>query len=96
MRIDARAFGLAAGVTAAVLAALCRLAFMLAPSAAVRAAGSLVHSDWSALARVPTIGTLIIGVVAWGVGAGITFAIGASLYNQLASGSLHGTAPQSS
>jgi hypothetical protein len=45
MRLDARAFGLAAGATAAVPFTICALAVAIAPGPTTAFAGYLIHMD---------------------------------------------------
>jgi 2TM family of unknown function (DUF5676) len=54
MRLDARAFGLAAGGTAGVLFILCALAVAIAPEATTAFAGYLIHLDVSGMSRALT------------------------------------------
>lgn len=49
MRLDARAFGVAAGATAAVLFVICALAVTIAPEATTAFAGYLIHIDVSGM-----------------------------------------------
>ena len=59
MKLDARAFGLAAGMTAAALFVLCALAVAIAPGATTAFAGYLIHTDLSGLSRSLTFGTFV-------------------------------------
>jgi hypothetical protein len=83
MRLDTRAFGMAAGATAAVLFTLCSLAVAVAPDATTAFFGYLVHMDLSGLPRTLTLGSFIGGLVAWTLGTAITFALAAAIYNRL-------------
>ena len=51
MKLDARAFGLAAGVAAAVLFLFCAIAVAIAPEATTAFAGHLIHVDLSGITR---------------------------------------------
>ncbi len=84
MRIDIRAFSVASGATGALLSALCRLAFIVAPGAATDVASALVHTDYTALAQVPTVASFVGGVVGWGVIAALLGATLAWWYNRIA------------
>lgn len=80
--VDSRAFGLAAGTTAAGLSALCALFLALAPDATRRMLGLLVHSDLSGLAIILTWSGVLLGILSWGLGIGLVFAAAAGLYNR--------------
>jgi len=84
MGLDTRAFGLAAGATAAVLFTLCSLAVAVAPEPTTGFFGYLIHMDLSGLPRVLTVGSFVVGLVSWSVGTGLTFALAAAIYNRLA------------
>lgn len=80
--IDSRAFGLAAGTTAAGVSALCALLLAVAPAGTRRMLGLLVHSDLSGLAINLTWSGALLGAVCWGIGVGLIFAAAAELYNR--------------
>jgi hypothetical protein len=80
MRLNARS---AAGATAAVLFAVCSLAVAVAPGATTAFFGYLVHMDLSGLPRTLTFGSFIGGLVAWTLGAALTFGLAAAIYNRL-------------
>ncbi|MBI4500047.1 MAG: hypothetical protein HY700_02695 [Gemmatimonadetes bacterium] len=86
MKLDAKALGIGAGITAAIVAAVCRLAAAIAPGATAAFFGYLLHLDLSAIARTPTWGSFFAGVIVWGVGTGLVFALGGWLYNRIAQG----------
>jgi len=83
MRLNTRAFGMAAGATAAVLFTVCSLALAVAPDATTAFFGYLVHMDLSGLPRTLTFGSFIGGLVAWMLGTTITFGLAAAIYNRL-------------
>ena len=83
MRLDAKAFGLAAGIVAVVLFIGCAIAVALAPQATTALAGFLIHADLSSFTRTLTWGTFIGGLLGWGVGTALVFAMVAVLYNRL-------------
>jgi hypothetical protein len=84
MRLQSRAFGLAAGITAAVLYSLCALLVAVNPGGATALFGFVMHLDLTAVARPLTFAGFLGGVVFWGVLVGLTFAFAARLYNRLA------------
>jgi membrane protein YqaA with SNARE-associated domain len=84
MRLDARAFGLAAGAAAAVLFLICAVAVAIAPEATTAIAGELIHADLSGMTRTLTLGSFIGGLLGWLVGTAVTFWFIAWIYNQLA------------
>lgn len=96
MRLDARAFGVAAGATAAVLFTVCALAVAIAPGATTAFAGYLIHMDLSGMSRSLTLGNFVGGLICWAVGTALTFWLVAAIYNRLNRGRVHGggaTAP---
>ena len=82
MRIDARAFGLAAGLTAAVLFIICATAVAVAPDSTTSVASFLIHLDLSGMSRSMTWTSFVGGLLAWSVGAALTFGFTARLYNR--------------
>lgn len=83
MRLNTRAFGMAAGVTAALLFTVCSLAVAVAPDATTAFFGYLVHMDLSGLQRTLTPASFIGGLVAWTFGTAIAFGLAAEIYNRL-------------
>lgn len=83
MRLDARAFGVAAGAAAAVLFILCAVAVAIAPDATTAFASYLIHMDLSGMSRSLTFGSFVGGLLSWTVGTGLTFWLAASIYNRL-------------
>jgi membrane protein YqaA with SNARE-associated domain len=91
MRLDARAFGLAAGTTAAALFIVCAAAVAIAPGPTTAFAGYLIHTDLSGLSRSLTFGNFVGGLVGWALGTALTFWLVAAIYNRLIR--LRSTAP---
>jgi len=83
MRLDTRAFALAAGAAAAILFTLCALAVAIAPDPTTAFFGYLVHMDLSGLARTLTFRSFVGGLLAWTVGTALTFGLAATIYNRL-------------
>ena len=83
MKLDARAFGLAAGTTAGVLFVLCALAVAIAPEATTAFAGYLIHADLSGITRDLTLGSFVGGLVCWTVGTTLAFWLMGTVYNRL-------------
>lgn len=83
MRLDARYFGTAAGIVAAVLFTICALAVAVAPDQTTAVAGYLIHMDLSGMARPVTVGNFLSGLVTWTLGSGIVFGSAAAIYNRL-------------
>lgn len=83
MRLDPKAFGLAAGIVAVALFIACAIAVALAPEATTALAGFLIHADLSSFIRTLTWGTFFGGLLGWGVGTALVFAMVAVLYNRL-------------
>lgn len=86
MRIDSRAFGLAAGTIAAILFTLCAGAVAIAPAWTTTVASSLIHLDLSNMARTITWGRFFGGLLFWTIGVGLAFAAAGGLYNRFSSG----------
>jgi hypothetical protein len=84
MRLDVREFGIAAGLTAAVLFILCATAVAISPGSTTSVASFLIHMDLSGMSRSITWGSFLGGLVAWTVGTGLTFALAGWLYNRFA------------
>jgi hypothetical protein len=84
MRIEPKAFGLAAGAVAAILFTLCALAVTLAPRATAAFVSALVHLDLTNIARPLNWATFAGGLVCWSVGTGAAFALAAAFYNRFA------------
>jgi len=83
MRLDARAFGAAAGMVAAALFTICALAVAVVPDQTTELASYLVHMDLSGMTRTMTFGRFIGGLVIWTLGTGVTFGAVAEIYNLL-------------
>ena len=83
MRLDTRAFAIAAGTTAAILFTVCALAVAIAPAPTTAFFGSLIHLDLSALPRTLTFASFIGGLICWTVGTALTFGLAAAIYNRL-------------
>ncbi|HEV8123664.1 MAG TPA: DUF5676 family membrane protein [Gemmatimonadales bacterium] len=84
MRMDARAFGIAAGLTAAVLFIICATAVAIAPGSTTSVAGFLIHMDLSGMSRSISWGSFAGGLIVWSVGTGLTFGLAGWLYNRFA------------
>jgi hypothetical protein len=83
MRFDARAFGMAAGIVAAVLFTICALAVAVAPEPTGALAGYLTHMNLSGMTRTVTLGSFVGGLIIWTLGTAIVFGSAAAIYNQL-------------
>lgn len=84
MRLDARAFALAAGFTAALLFVICALGVAIAPGATTAFAGMLIHADLSGIIRTLTFGTFVGGLICWTLGTTLAFWFMGVAYNRLA------------
>ena len=83
MRLDARAFGTAAAMVAAVLFTICALAVALAPEPTTALASYLIHMDLSGMTRSMTFGRFVGGLVLWTLCSAVTFGAVAAIYNRL-------------
>lgn len=83
MRLDPKPFGIAAGVIAAATYLLCALFVAVAPTATQAALSYVLHVDLTALARLLSIGSFTVGLVAFGGFIGLCAFFTAGLYNVL-------------
>jgi hypothetical protein len=84
MRLDPRAFGVAAGIVAAVLFSICALAVAIAPGPTTALASYLIHLDLSGISRTLTLGSFVGGLAIWTLGTAVSFGCAAAIYNRLA------------
>lgn len=82
MKLNPRAFGLAAGTLAALLFTLCALAVAVAPSWTTSAASAAIHLDLSGMARGISWAMYFNGLLFWSIGVGLLFAAAGGLYNR--------------
>jgi hypothetical protein len=83
MRLDSRAFGLSAGIVAAVLFTLCAAAVALLPGTTSAFFSSIMHLDLTQLTRPLTWGSFFGGLLVWGIGVGVVFGTAGILYNRM-------------
>jgi hypothetical protein len=83
MRLDWKAFGLAAGIAAMVLFVICWIAVALVPGFTVAVGSFLFHTDLSGFTRSLSWANFIGGLIGWGVGTALVFSLIAELYNRL-------------
>lgn len=83
MKLNPKAFAIAAGVAAAVVSAACALIVAIAPEFATALFSDVVHLDLTGLARNVSWGNFVGGLVFWGLGAALVFAFGAWVYNRM-------------
>jgi hypothetical protein len=83
MKLDTRAFAIAAGITAAVLFLLCAIAVAIAPGPTTAFFGYIVHMDVSGMRRELTLASFVVGLIAWTLGTALTFGFAATIYNRL-------------
>ena len=83
MKLNVRAFAIAAAVIAAAMDAICAFFVAVAPKQTTAFFGYLTHQDLSVIPRSLTWGSFCIGLVEWAVGAAIVAGAGAWLYNRL-------------
>jgi 2TM family of unknown function (DUF5676) len=84
MKLDPRAFAIAAAIIAAALFLICALFVAVAPEATTNFAGHLIHADFSGITRSLTWGNFLGGLVCWTLGTGLVAAMLAGVYNRLA------------
>ena len=86
MRLETRAFAVAAGTAAAVAYTICALAVAIAPVQTTAFLGFITHTDLSTLARPISWGAFLGGLVAWWIIVAFVFGLAAWFYNRLATG----------
>lgn len=94
MRIDTRAFALAAGAVAAVLFILCSIAVALSPTLSAEALSRLTHLALGDATPRITFGGFLIGLVCWTLGTALVFGGAAAIYNRLLPGPRRAEADQ--
>jgi 2TM family of unknown function (DUF5676) len=82
MKLDTRAFAIAAAIVSATLFLICALFVAVAPEATTNFAGHL-HADLSGFTRSLTWPNFFGGLVCWTLGTGLVAAALAWLYNRL-------------
>jgi len=85
MRIETRALGFAAGITAAIVSTVCAAFLAIAPSTATTLLDLAVHEDLSGLTPQVTWASYFTGLLFWGVGTGLVFGFAGWLYDRLIS-----------
>jgi hypothetical protein len=83
MRLDTRAFAIAAGITAALVFVLCAVAVAVAPGPTTAFFGYIIHLDMSGMRRELTVASFIVGLIAWTLGTALTFGVAAMIYNRV-------------
>ena len=84
MKLDTRAFAIAAAIIAAALFLICAFFVAVAPEATTNFAGHLIHADLSGFTRSLTWGNFFGGLVCWTLGTGLVAAALAGVYNRFA------------
>jgi hypothetical protein len=83
MRIDPKAIGVAAGITAALITALCAAFVAVAPATAIAFLGLVIHMDLAGMASRVTWPAFFTGLLFWSLFAGLIFGFAAWLYDRL-------------
>lgn len=85
IKLDVRAAALATGGISTLFYALCTAFFALVPEpAAVYVTAGVLHIDSTGLNRQMTSGTVVVGLLVWGLGTAVAAGAMAWLYNRLA------------
>lgn len=84
MKLDTRAFAIAAAIVAAALFLICAFFVAVAPEQTTNFAGHLIHADLNGIMRSLTWGSFFGGLVCWTLGTGVVGAALAWVYNRLA------------
>ena len=88
MKLNIKAFAVAEAIVGAVLFALCRLAFVIAPAATLAGLRYFTHIDWSPVTMPVTFGGFVAGLVVFTIFIAAVGAAWAWLYNRFAQGAL--------
>ena len=92
MRIEARAYGIAAPMTAALVTTFCAAVAALAPTSAIAFFGTVIHMDLVGMtARVSWAG-YFTGLLFWSLFFGLLFGFAAWTYDRLIAGARSGSA----
>ncbi len=83
MKIDAVKFGLATAAAFAIVWLVCSVLVWSMPSMMMDMTGNMMHSDWSRIGWQMTGVGVIIGMIGWSVGSGLTAWLLATVYNRL-------------
>ena len=93
MRLNTAALALAAGITTAVVYAVCSLVVAVAPGSATAVISYLLHLDLTAMARPLTWGSFATGIVCVSLAVALVVALLGALYNRFATGTLGARTP---
>jgi hypothetical protein len=83
MRLDPRAFGIAAGAVAAVTYVICGLLVAVAPDATQATFSYIMHADLTGITRPISVASFAVGLVIFGAFVGLCGYFTARLYNAL-------------
>lgn len=83
MKIDAVKFGLATAAAFAIVWLFCSLFVWSMPSMMMDMTGNMMHSDWSRMGWHMSGMGVIVGMIGWSAGAGVTGWLLAAIYNRL-------------
>ena len=86
MKLNTRAFALAAGISAAATYTVCAFFVAIAPAATTSFASAVTHLDLTGLSRPITWGIYLEGLVFWSLWATALFALAGWVYNRLTPG----------
>ena len=84
MKLDTRAFAIAASIIAAALFLICAFFVAVAPEATTRFAGHLIHVDLSGFTRTLSWGNFFGGLLCWTLGTALVTSALSLIYNRLA------------
>lgn len=84
MRLNAAALALAAGITTALIYAVCAVIVAIAPGSTTAVISYLLHLDLTALARPLTWGSFATGIVCVSLAVAFAVALLGALYNRFA------------
>lgn len=83
MRLDAKKFGLACALAAAILWVICSLFVTIMPVAMMNLSGHMVHGNFNGTQWQMGMHGLFFGLIFWAIMSGITAWLAATFYNKL-------------
>lgn len=83
MKFNAFKLGIATAAVFGVAWVICSLFVMGAPRAMMQMTGHMVHADFSHMNWQLNFSGMVVGLLAWSIGAGVIAGLTAAVYNRL-------------
>jgi hypothetical protein len=84
MKLDPKAFGMAAGTITAAFFLICSTAYRLVPDWYTRQYTLFMHVDLARFGQQPSWGQIVLGVIGWWIAAWALTTLAVLLYNRRA------------